>query len=50
MKKRGQVTVLIIVAIVIIGAIGIYFTLENFTDVKKLDFNSRIEIVRGGLL
>ena len=50
MKKRGQVTVLIIVAIVIIGAIGIYFTLKNFTDVKKLDFNSRIEIVRGGLL
>ena len=50
MKKRGQVTVLIIVAIVIIGAIGIYFTLKNFTDVKKLDFNSRIEIVRGKLL
>jgi hypothetical protein len=50
MKKRGQVSVLIIVAIVIVGAIGIYFTLENFTDVKKLDFNSRIEIVRGELL
>ena len=50
MGKRGQVSVLIIVAIVIIGAIGIYFTLENFTDVKKLDFNSRIEIVRGELL
>ena len=50
MKKGGQVSVLIIVAIVIVGAIGIYFTLENFTDVKKLDFNSRIEIVRGELL